>query len=87
MTLIEQLLDKAAYCIEPEDRNDARQKIIQRFNDMEKAVAALRAFRRNVDVSTINNGKRSAAKWEELITEADAALAAADRESEALSVG
>lgn len=38
MTLIEQLLDKAAYSIEPDDRNDARQKIIQRFNDLEKVV-------------------------------------------------
>lgn len=38
MTLIEQLLDKAAYCVEPTDKADARQKIIQRFSDLEKVV-------------------------------------------------
>ncbi len=36
---------------------------------------ALRAMRGNVDVSTINNSKRSTARWSELVQQADAALA------------
>lgn len=36
---------------------------------------ALRNMRYNVDVSTINNSKKSTVKWTELINEAEAVLA------------
>lgn len=40
---------------------------------------ALLALRHNVDVSTINNSKRTTAKWAELVIQAESALALAER--------
>lgn len=51
--------------------------IIRAVNSHAQLVEALTALRLNIDGSTINNSKRSVARWEELITLADAALAAA----------
>lgn len=40
-------------------------------------LAALKALRHNIDVSTINNSKRSTTRWTELVNMADQAIASA----------
>lgn len=49
--------------------------VIQAVNSHAGLVAALKALRWNIDVSNINNSKRSVKRWEELIDQADAELA------------
>ena len=55
--------------------------IVRAVNTHAQLVEALTALRLNVDSSTINRSQRSVARWEELITLADAALAAAEKGS------
>lgn len=49
--------------------------------------AALTALRHNIDVSTINNSKRTTAKWTELVEQAEKALALKATETKTLNPG
>lgn len=58
--------------------NANAEMIARAVNSHADLLAALKAMRRNVDVSRINNSKKSTAQWTKLVLVAEAAIAKAE---------
>ena len=75
---IDKLVDQA-FC-QPEsfmgsdDVYKFRAEVRRQCHQLPKLIKALTDLRHNVDVSTINNSKRSTARWTELVIQAEEAL-------------